>query len=226
MQLTRPQWIAAGVTAAVLIGGGVTMAVTGGGDSGTSDDASGKPGLADAQAVADALKHLADDPDSLVAADVRSAVGTKARRALPEGSTVSANPASWQPDGLGGGTMTVTVTPPGQPATTYTAIMVKEQSGWKVLGTMPMAPSNAGTSPADPGQAPAANPPGVAGVPPGGATVPAAGAGVVPPGGVTAVPPGTAPGTAPGAAPGTTAGTPAQQPAPQQPAPAATGGNQ
>ena len=209
MQLTRPQWIAAGVTAVVLFGGGITMAVSGGGGGGSSTP-TGKPGLEEAAAVAQALSHLADNPDTLVAADVRSAIGAKARSAVPTGSTVSANPASWEPDGLGGGTMTVTVTSPGQPAVTYTAVMVKEQSGWKVLGTVPLTPTNAGSSPAGAGQAPAANPPGVAASPPGGTTVPAAGAGT------TVVPPGA---TTPGAAAGTQPGVqqPGVQPAPQQP---------
>lgn len=223
MQLSRPQWIAGGVAAVVIFGGGITLAVSGG-DGGTStEDPTSKPGLEEAAAVADALSNLAANPDSLVAADVRSAVGDRARQALPAGSTVSANPASWQPDGLGGGTMTVTVTSPGQPAVTYTAVMVKEPTGWKVLGTVPLTPTNAGSAPAEAGQAPAANPPGVAQSPPGGTTVPAAGAGT------TVVPPGAPAG---GVAP-TPAGTQAVQPAqpgaqpaapavqPQQPA---TGG--
>ncbi|HUR75088.1 MAG TPA: hypothetical protein VMZ00_12495 [Sporichthya sp.] len=211
MQLTRPQWITAGVVAVVVLGGGVTLAVSGGGSDGGAAGPSSQPGLEEAAAVAEALGNLADKPDSLVASDVRSAIGNRARSAVPAGSTVSANPASWQPDGLGGGTMTVTVTSPGQPAVTYTAVMVKEPSGWKVVGTVPLTPSNAGATKAEPGQAPAANPPGVAQSPPGGTTVPASGAGVVPPG----APP------APGAqqpAPG------AQQPAPGAQKPAATPG--
>lgn len=210
-ELSRPQWIAVGVLAVAVLGTGVTLAAGGGGDDGPGAS-SAQPGVEEAAAVADALADLADKPDSLIASDVRSAVGNRARQAVPDGSTVSANEASWAPDGLGGGTMTVTVTSPGQPAVTYSAIMVKEPSGWKVVGTMPMVPSNAGNSPAEAGQAPAANPPGVAAVPPGGAVAPAAGAGVTP------VPPGTAGTPAQGA-------TQPQQPA-QQPAPAPQGGGQ
>jgi hypothetical protein len=55
---------------------------------------------------------------------------------------------SWAPDGLGGGTITVTVTPPGGKATTYTAVMITEGGRWKVLATMPLAPPPAdGASP-------------------------------------------------------------------------------
>ncbi|GAA0610646.1 hypothetical protein GCM10009547_10860 [Sporichthya brevicatena] len=212
-QLSRPQLITAGVVAAVVLGAGVTLAVSGGGGNG-SDNSGNKPGLEEAAAVAEALGKLADDPANLVASDVRSAIGGRAREAVPAGSTVSANPATWQPDGLGGGTMTVTVTSPGQPAVTYTAVMVKEQSGWKVVGTVPMNPANAGSTPAEPGQAPAANPPGVAQVPPGGATIPSSGAGVIPPGAPaqSGQPQGTQP-----------QGT---QPAPAQQQPAAPGGGQ
>ncbi|MBA3742566.1 MAG: hypothetical protein H0X00_06480, partial [Sporichthya sp.] len=170
MQLTRPQWITAGVVAVVVFGAGITLAVSGGGGDGGTDNSTSKPGLGEAATVAEALGKLADSPDTLVASDVRSAVGARAREGVPAGSTVSANAASWQPDGLGGGTMTVTVTSPGQPAATYSAVMVKEQTGWKVVGTVPLAPSNAGATPAESGQAPAANPPNVAPAPPGGTT--------------------------------------------------------
>lgn len=202
MQLTRPQWIVAGVVAVVVLGAGVTLAASGGGGDG-GGPASAQPGLEEAAAVAAALESLASKPDDLVASDVRSAVGARAREGVRAGSSVSANAASWQPDGLGGGTMTVTVTSPGQAAVTYSAVMVKEEDGWKVLGTVPMAPSNAGSTPAESGQAPAANPPGVAQVPPGGATVPAAGAGVVPP---AAPGTGTAPAPQPAPGAGTTGG--------------------
>lgn len=201
MQLTRPQWIVAGVVGVLVLGAGVMVAASGGGADGSAPS-SAQPGLEEAAAVAAALESLASKPDELVASDVRSAVGARARDGVPAGSRVSPNAASWQPDGLGGGTMTVTVTSPGQPAVTYSAVMVKEGDGWKVLGTVPMAPSNAGAAPAESGQAPAANPPGVAQVQPRGATVPAAGAGVVPPAAPGA---GSAPAPRPGPA-GTTGG--------------------
>ena len=99
MQLTRPQWITAGVVAVVVFGGGVTLAVSGGGSDGGSGDPPAQPGLEEAAAVAEALGNLADKPDSLVAADVRSAIGARAREAVPAGSTVSANPATCRPTG-------------------------------------------------------------------------------------------------------------------------------
>lgn len=214
-QFSRPQWIAAGVATVVVLGAGVTLAAGGGGED-KPGASTAVPGVEEASAVANALSMLAAKPENLVATDVRSAVGNKARQGVAAGATISPNKASWQPDGLGGGTMTVTVAGGGQPAATYTAIMVKEPTGWKVLGTVPMTPANAGSAPAVAGQAPAANPPGVAAP---GAVAPSAGAGTTP---ISPVAPaGTT--TQPG-----TVQPPAQQPAQPQPAqpPAPQGGAQ
>lgn len=201
-QISRPQWIAAGVVAVLVLGAGVTLAAGGGGGD-KPGASSAVPGVEEATAVADALSRLAAKPEDLVATDVRSAVGNKARQGVPAGATISPNKASWQPDGLGGGTMTVTVAGGGQPAATYTAVMVKEPTGWKVLGTVPMTPTNAGSAPAVAGQAPAANPPGVAAP---GAVAPSAGAGTTPinpvaPAGTTTQPGPGQPPAQPGAQP-------------------------
>lgn len=176
-RLSRPQTIAVGVAAAVVVAGSaVAMASMGGGGSETASTPA-PPGLEEAAAVAQALAGLAAKPDELVAADVRSAVGARAREALAPNATVNPLEASWQPDGLGGGTMTVTVANPGQPPATYTAVMVKEASGWKVAGTVPLTPTNTGVFPAVPGQAPAPMPPNVAAPQPGSPAAPVAGAG-------------------------------------------------
>lgn len=166
MRLLSPQWAAVGAALVVLLGGGATAWMQWG-DSSEEAAAPGdtrieQPTVGDADAVATALGKLTSDPTSLVAADVRSAVGPQAGNAVPDGSTVQPNAASWSPDGIGGGTMTVTVTPPGQPATTYAAIMVKEAAGWKVVGTMPMTPTAAGQAPGAAGRAPTATAPGTA----------------------------------------------------------------
>jgi hypothetical protein len=90
------------------------------------------------QEVARVLSHLATDPAALVAATSQRRVGAEARRGVPVGSTVTPDPESWRPDHQGGGVMTVTVTPPGQPSTSYVVIMVHEPDGWKVLETIPL----------------------------------------------------------------------------------------
>jgi hypothetical protein len=92
----------------------------------------------DAHAATTALTHLATDPNSLVAARSKKLVGAKARAALPSGSTVAVDKGSWRPDGVGGGTLLVTVRPPAGAAVTYVAVMVREPDGWKVLTTVPL----------------------------------------------------------------------------------------
>src|SRR5690348_16943017 len=101
-----------------------------GGSAGTHPAAT--PAADEGPKVATALRRLAVDPGGLIA----SGAGidqASARRAVPSGSTVNPDVASWAPDGLGGGTMLVTVTPPGGRPATYAAVMVQEQGQWKVL---------------------------------------------------------------------------------------------
>lgn len=100
--------------------------------------------------VATALGKLASDPQSLVAASSTGQVGTQARAAVPAGSTVVPVEKSWRPDGIGGGVMTVVLTPPGGPPTTYLAIMVHEPTGWKVEQTLAVPPSGTPSAAASP----------------------------------------------------------------------------
>lgn len=86
--------------------------------------------------VHQALLALERDPDSLLAEASRAKVGS-ARAAVPTGSKVDPVRRTWSPDGSGGGTMTVKITPPGQPTVVYAAVMVREPDGWKVLATIP-----------------------------------------------------------------------------------------
>jgi hypothetical protein len=161
MRLRNPQWLAVVVAVAVL------SSVAGCGSGSAHPTPSAKalpPTAADAHAVAQALAALPDKPADYVATDVRSAVTPQLATALPTGATLSADEATWHPDGLDGGTITVTMTAPGTPPAVFSAVMIKEPSGWKVVGTMPMnpgaPPAATGTAPvAPPAQAPAENPP-------------------------------------------------------------------
>jgi len=103
----------------------------------------------DARQVADALRNLPDDPQTLVASDAQGQVAGRARQAIPPGTTVTPDEKSWSPDGVGGGTMLVTVTVPGHSPVTYDAIMVSQGGQWKVLATISVAtsPSTAAVSP-------------------------------------------------------------------------------
>lgn len=101
-----------------------------------------------AHQVASALSRLVSDPQSLVAGGAAAQLGSRARQAVPAGSKVTVNEASWAPDGAGGGVITLTLTAPGQAARTYVAVMVAEAGGWKVLETVPLeaAPAATGTT--------------------------------------------------------------------------------
>jgi len=87
--------------------------------------------------VAVALGRLGTDPGSLVAASSRGQVGGGARDAVPSGTVVTVDEGSWAPDGVGGGTIKVSLTVPGGSSTIYLAVMVREPDGWKVLATVP-----------------------------------------------------------------------------------------
>lgn len=95
-----------------------------------------------AQVVA-ALELLETDPDQVAAQGVSEMVGDL-REALPAGSKIDADPASWAPDGTGlGGVITVSVTAGGGASTDYLVVMVNEPTGWKVLATFPEDESGA-----------------------------------------------------------------------------------
>lgn len=162
-RLRRGHLIVAAVVVLALAGGGTgAVLLLGGGQDQPQQEAPptmAAPSKDDAQNVADALAKLASRPQNYVAADVRSAVSAKARQAVPKNATVVADPSTWHPDGLGGGTITVVVRIPGQPVAIYTAMMIKESTGWKVVGTIPMAKPAAGNLPAVRGAAPAASVP-------------------------------------------------------------------
>jgi len=89
---------------------------------------------ADAQAVSQMLSGLTDKPSEGISALTRPSFD--AESALPKGSKISPEAASWAPDGIGGGTINVVMTVPGQADSRYVAVMVKEDGQWKLLGTM------------------------------------------------------------------------------------------
>ena len=96
----------------------------------------------DAADAAAALRDLATDPESLVAAQAGPEAAAAARSAVPEGTEVTPDPGTWQPDGVGGGVMEVRLDPPDEEPVTYLAVMVEEEAGWKVLVTMPAEPTS------------------------------------------------------------------------------------
>jgi hypothetical protein len=101
----------------------------------------GTPPGAQAHEVVVALAKLASDPATLVATGTGPQALAGARAAVPVGSRVVASEGSFAPDGAGGGTVMVTVTPPQGGPVSYAAVMVHEAGGWKVLATLPLARS-------------------------------------------------------------------------------------
>jgi hypothetical protein len=92
----------------------------------------------EAESAATALRALATDPASLLAAGVRQQVGARVSVAVPPGTAVDPDVTSWAPDGVGGGTMSVTLRMPGRGPVAYAVIMIREGSAWKVLATVPL----------------------------------------------------------------------------------------
>ena len=92
----------------------------------------------EAEAVATALQHLPDDPASLIPSERSSELNDRVGEAVPTGTTIEVFPESWAPDGLGGGIMLLTLSPPAAPAETFAAVMIEERTGWKVLSTFPV----------------------------------------------------------------------------------------
>jgi len=92
----------------------------------------------DARDVAEALQTLTSDPQSLMASGVPEMVEGTPDQALPPGATVTVDESSWAPDGIGGGTIVLTVAAPGEPEAPYLVVMVQESGLWKVLATLPV----------------------------------------------------------------------------------------
>lgn len=92
------------------------------------------PASKDAEEVAAALAKLATDPASVASKDMKAKIDPKL--AIPPGSTVEPKPHTWAPDGLGGGTMTVSLAVPGEAPEKYLALMDKEPDGWKISMTI------------------------------------------------------------------------------------------
>ncbi len=124
-----------------------TMVVALGGVGKDKDKERAGPAQRDAQEVAVALGKLPTDPDSLVATMARAHVAGDARTAVPPGSTVKADPSSWTPDGVGGGTILVVLAAPGRTPVEYAATMIHEGTGWKVMGTIPITLTATGNGP-------------------------------------------------------------------------------
>lgn len=141
--VTKKKWgLGLGVAAAI------ALVITGftwlsGGDfedstTGATPPATTSTPATDAQDVVEALQRLATDPSSLMASGVDDMIDGTADQAVPAGSTVSVDEGSWAPDGIGGGTIVVTISTADGVAASYLAVMVEDAGAWKVLATVPV----------------------------------------------------------------------------------------
>jgi hypothetical protein len=90
--------------------------------------------------VAAALAALSTDPQSVFSEQAKqevSAAGTDLSQAVPSGSQVTVNDSTWAPDGVGGGTISVTITAPGEQPVEYLALVTMENGAWKIDATLP-----------------------------------------------------------------------------------------
>jgi hypothetical protein len=105
-------------------------------------------GAAPAEAVR-MLERLPSDPGAAIATGMRG-LTPDPRAGVPAGWVLKAEPRTWSPDGMGGGTMAVTLTPPGGPATEYLVYLTDEGGSWKVVATLPVEGTAAPTATAAP----------------------------------------------------------------------------
>jgi hypothetical protein len=130
--------LTAGITLAVGTVVGGALLLTSNRQRSAADPATEVSAPTQGRQVAQALASLATDPQSLVAFGAARQVDGRARQAVPAGSKVVVDEKSWAPDGVGGGTIKVTVTAPGKPPVSYATVVVSENDRWKVLATFPL----------------------------------------------------------------------------------------
>ena len=91
-----------------------------------------------------ALEPLSTDPLSVFSDSAKQQAGAAdLAQAMPAGSVVSIDESSWSPNGIGGGTILVTVTAPDGPPAQYLALVSSYDGGWKIDATLPSTPVTA-----------------------------------------------------------------------------------
>ncbi|GAA0810997.1 hypothetical protein [Spirilliplanes yamanashiensis] len=86
--------------------------------------------------VAQLPAQFAAADTSALTASAREQFGD-VRRALPAGTTLAVDPASWHRTGAVA-SITVTATRPGQPGVRFRLVTVQEGGAWRVLSTTPI----------------------------------------------------------------------------------------
>lgn len=133
--MTRSRGIVIGIVAALVVAAAVVIWLV----SGADDDPQGTPGgggaTSEPEQVVEALELLETEPARLLPAGLEGSVDLAT--AVPDGSEVTADPASWTPSTAGGGLIEMRLTLPDGTAHDLIAVMAQVEGEWKVLQTIP-----------------------------------------------------------------------------------------
>ncbi len=97
----------------------------------------GTPQDGDAERAAAALQKLTTDPAALLPDALDGELDGDVSDAIPEGTTLIAEPDRWRPSAAGGGVMEVTLKYPDGNTETLDVVMIEDDGRWKVLQTLP-----------------------------------------------------------------------------------------
>lgn len=124
----------AGLAAVVILVGVLLMIIL----QSTSSPPNTTPdvGSSEAADVARALEKLESDPGSLLPPELESEFADDLSLAVPPGTTIDADEATWVPSEAGGGTIETDIAVPGEPLRRVLAIVAEYDDGWKILQTI------------------------------------------------------------------------------------------
>lgn len=149
MPSVKGRTLALTVGAIVLIGAGATFGVdpfqwrSGEETSASAPEGSATPTRSPdatdptAEAVANALRALPEDPVAGASEALRPAVQAAPDVAVPPGATIDADPSTWVATDEQAGTIAMSMSVPGESdPRVYLAFVVVENGGWKLDGTI------------------------------------------------------------------------------------------
>lgn len=129
--------VAASVTAYVVFQSGNSATQTSSTSTSDSSADPATPGPDAAVAVVNVIQSFPDDPLGHTSSAMQDTVSADLETVLPAGSTLNADPESWQPVGTDSGSIVMTMQVPGESEPrVYLAFLVLEDGDWKLDGTV------------------------------------------------------------------------------------------
>lgn len=93
------------------------------------------PGVA--ETVVEVLRNFPENPLAHTSSAMQETVSANLTTVLPEGSTLDADPTTWQPVGADSGSIVMTMLVPGESdPRLYIAFLILEDGKWKLDGTV------------------------------------------------------------------------------------------